>query len=99
MVAGGLIDETRTLLPRLGPQAREALGYKQIVAWIEAGAPPGSVEEVTERIKIETRRFAKSQRTWLRRLRTFSHAVWLKPAEQDLGEMAQIVVEQCLRPI
>lgn len=74
MVEAGLVEETRALLEdgRLGPQAREALGTKQIAAHLERAGGPGPADtlaEVVERIKIETRRFAKNQRTWLRRLR------------------------------
>lgn len=67
MVAQGLVEEARGLWEarRLGPQAREALGYKQLVAHFEGRC---SLDDAIEQIKIETRRFAKNQRTWLRRL-------------------------------
>lgn len=67
MIELGLVDEARRLWRggRLGPQAREALGYKQLVEHFEGRA---TLEEAVEQIKIETRRFAKNQRTWLRRL-------------------------------
>jgi len=69
MVERGLVEEARSLWQRglLAGQAGEALGYKQLVAHFEGAA---SLEDAIERIKIETRRFAKSQRTWLRRLST-----------------------------
>lgn len=67
MMDRGLMEETRGLwlAGRLGPQAREALGYKQLVEHLEGRS---SLDDAVERIKIETRRFAKNQRTWLRRL-------------------------------
>lgn len=67
MMEAGLLDEVRELWTnaRLGPQAREGLGYKQLIEHLEGEA---SLDEAVERIKIETRRFAKNQRTWLRRL-------------------------------
>jgi tRNA dimethylallyltransferase len=69
MMEQGLLDECARLLRegRLGVQAREALGYKQLIEHLEGR---GSLEEAVERIKIDTRRFAKQQRTWLRRIRT-----------------------------
>ena len=96
MMAAGFVDEVGGLLApgRLGPQAREALGYKQLAAWIEAGGSPGGLEETVERIKVETRRFAKSQRTWLRRLRPLPGSIWLKPSESTSPAMAQHVVDQ-----
>lgn len=82
MISRGLVDEVRSLhLPTappatsiFGPTAREALGYKQLIAHLDGHA---SLEDAIEEIKIETRRFAKNQRTWLRRLRTTPRSIWL----------------------
>lgn len=82
MVEEGLVHEVWALWSgaRLGRQAREGLGYKQLAEAFErlggalggSGAAPPSdhpaIEETLERVKIETRRFGKNQRTWLRRL-------------------------------
>jgi tRNA dimethylallyltransferase len=84
MFESGLVDEVRGWLEsdaarwddgiRL-PQSAHALGYKQVlemlyVALARGGEPmPSEVEACIERVKIETRRLAKNQRTWLRRLR------------------------------
>ncbi|TVQ30606.1 MAG: tRNA (adenosine(37)-N6)-dimethylallyltransferase MiaA [Phycisphaeraceae bacterium] len=67
MVEDGLVEEVRRLWSedRFGAQAREALGYKQLVAHFEGRC---GQDEAIEQIKIQTRRFAKNQRTWLRRL-------------------------------
>lgn len=67
MMEAGFLDEVRRLAPRLGPQAREALGYKQL---LEHLAGRSSLNDAVEQTKIQTRRFAKNQRTWLRRLGT-----------------------------
>lgn len=93
MVEAGLWEEVAGLLGsgRLGPQAREALGYKQIVEAIEGRQ---GRERAIERIKIETRRFAKNQRTWLRRLGAREGCLRLEMGgEQD---NARRVVEACL---
>lgn len=73
----GLEAEVRGLVEgeRLGPQAREALGYKQVLPYLARRA---SLDEVIERIKIDTRRFAKQQRTWLRRISTSTTAPVLR---------------------
>ncbi|TVQ61989.1 MAG: tRNA (adenosine(37)-N6)-dimethylallyltransferase MiaA [Phycisphaerales bacterium] len=106
MVEGGLVDETRRLLERdaLGPQARQALGTKQLLPVLEGldpGQPPSParLEDAIERIKIETRRFAKSQRTWLRRLRQTPGAVWIQAEIGDAEQWAQHVVNTCFKPI
>ena len=100
MIDAGFVEEVRGLVEsgRLGAQAREALGYKQLAAWLEAGGEPECLVEIVERIKIETRRFAKNQRTWLRRLRAIPGAIWLEPATASLAEMVQVVVNQALTP-
>ncbi len=96
MVEAGFVEEVRQLVAagRLGTQAREALGYKQLAAWLEAGAAPDHLDETIERIKIETRRFAKSQRTWLRRLGALPGSVWLNPAETGQADMVRVVVDR-----
>ncbi len=71
MMERGMLEETRSLRAQLGPTAREALGTKQLLAHLEGKYP---LEEAVERIKIETRRFAKNQRTWLKRLRVMPPA-------------------------
>jgi tRNA dimethylallyltransferase len=90
MMEAGLLEEVRRLhgAGRLGPQAREALGYKQLIAYLEGQM---SLEEAVERVKVETRRFAKNQRTWLRRLRTTPGSLWL-----DMGAMP---IEACPRAV
>ncbi len=78
-----LIDETRRLesLGLLGPQAREALGYKQV---LEHLAGRLTEDEAFERTKIETRRFGKQQRTWLKR---FTGVHWLDAAGRPASDL------------
>lgn len=96
MVEQGLIEEVRTLhtANRLGPQAREALGYKQLIEAIAAGGRKQDIEDAVERIKIETRRFAKNQRTWLKRFRVIPGAgvMWLDGASADQPTAIERVV-------
>lgn len=93
MVSDGLVDEVRGLLEgnRLGRQAREALGYKQIAEAIEAGGSAGAIDEAVERVKIETRRFAKNQRTWLKRFRMMEGSRWFEMPGVTAADMAQHV--------
>jgi tRNA dimethylallyltransferase len=74
MIASGLVHEVRGLLcePKaLSPQARQALGYAQIIDHLHGQS---DLAQAVEKIKILTRRFAKSQRTWFRR---FPDVTWL----------------------
>lgn len=71
-------------------QAREALGYKQLLAWLEGTDDKiSSLDAAFEKTKVGTRRFAKQQRTWLKR---FTRARWI-----DCDEAAsEAVAEQAL---
>ena len=75
-----LPDETLRLVEegRLQPghQAAEALGYKQILGALRPDRFPDfadpklqTLDDAYERTKILTRRFAKQQRTWIKRFR------------------------------
>jgi tRNA dimethylallyltransferase len=67
MMERGLLEEVRWLHARgeFGPQAIEALGYKQLVEHLRGRC---TLQEGVEAIKVQTRHFAKAQRTWLKRL-------------------------------
>ena len=43
----------------------QSLGYRELTAYLEA--PQGNLADAVERIKRDTRRFAKRQMTWFRR--------------------------------
>ncbi len=95
MMDVGLLDEVRTLWQsgRLGPQSEDALGYKQIVGHLREGIP---LNEAVEKVKIETRRFAKNQRTWIKRFRTMPGSIWIPMPHVSPEEAAQIIVQNTL---
>jgi len=71
MMAAGWADECRRLVadPRgVSTEAAQALGYRELLDWVEAGEDAGALGPVVERIKTATRRFARRQLTWLRRV-------------------------------
>ncbi len=94
MIEAGLVEEVRRLhgAGRLGRQAREALGYKQLIAAIEGRA---ALDDAIERIKIETRRFARKQRTWLKSFRHHPGSLWIDcsddPAQDIAGQVLAFV--------
>lgn len=84
MMDAGLVDEVRGLLAEsagLSEQARQALGYAQVMAYLQREM---SLEEAVEEIKIQTRRLAKHQRTWFRK---FPMARWVDAGADDSTEM------------
>jgi len=89
MVQQGLRDEVASLLEEpggLSDQAAQALGYAEIIQHLRGQC---SLAEAVERIKINTRRFAKHQRTWFRRWRNV-HWIDAEPdsTPEDLAEQA-----------
>ena len=88
----GLLNEVEGLKDSLGKQASEALGYKQLLAYFEGKS---TLEEAQERIKILTRRYAKQQRTWLKRFKILPSANFIDMDEKGI----QYAVEQALMHI
>ena len=80
MIEAGLVDEVKALLaePRpLSEQGRGAIGYAEIIEYINGRT---GLDEAVERIKINTRKFAKGQRTWFK---TFKEVQWLNAGAED----------------
>lgn len=63
----GLVGEVRGLLasgiPERAP-AMSSIGYRQLIPFLRGEA---SLDEATERIRVDTRRYVRHQETWLRR--------------------------------
>lgn len=91
MIDAGLVDEARAIFDRggFGDQSREAIGYKQLIAHFEGHC---TLDEAIERIKIDTRRFAKNQRTWLKRLRIRPNSIWIDAADRSTQDIADEVM-------
>ncbi len=67
MLEQGLLEEIRGLLARGVPRsctAMQAIGYKEFFPVLDGKE---SLETAVERVKRESRRYAKRQRTWFRR--------------------------------
>lgn len=64
MVGAGLVEEVRSLLPFRDCQALNTVGYKEIFDHLDGKI---SLDEAVEKIKLNTRHYAKRQITWWRR--------------------------------
>ncbi len=87
MVQSGLVEEVRALAARpagLSRTARQALGYREILAHVEDGAP---LADCLEEALRHTRQFARRQASWFRRDPRVSWAASNEEA-QDLVENA-----------
>jgi tRNA dimethylallyltransferase len=85
----GFLEEVNLLQGTLGKQASEALGYKQLLAHMRGEC---TLDEAKERVKILTRRYAKQQRTWLRRFQVLPSAHFIDMEDKGM----QYAVEQAL---
>ncbi len=88
MLEQGLIEEVKTILQnhRKFPTAMQALGYKEVVEYLEGKA---SKEEMCDKIKMETRRYAKRQMTWFRKNK---QTIWLN-GQADIQENIRKIIE------
>lgn len=80
MMQLGLLEEVKSLLAEdkpLSPQARSAIGYAEIIDHLEGKM---DLDKAVEKIKINTRRLAKAQRTWFK---TFHDVNWLDITEDQ----------------
>ena len=66
MIDQGLIDEVKNVVSKYDhfPTAMQGLGYKEVVEYLDGKS---SKEEMIDKIKQETRRYAKRQLTWFRK--------------------------------
>lgn len=88
MIEQGLIDEVKNIVTKYKeyPTAMQALGYKEIKEYLDGII---TKEEAIEKVKQETRRYAKRQLTWFRKNK---QTIWLD-AMQDKKENIKIILE------
>jgi len=77
MMENGLLDEVKSLLPYRDQNAMNTVGYKELIAYLDGKV---SLEEAIEKIKTNTRRYAKRQLTWFKRDETIR---WFEPDDLD----------------
>lgn len=85
MVKAGLFEEVRSILDRGVPDnctAMQAIGYKEAAMAIR-----GEISEnaALDRIKTESRRYAKRQLTWLRRKENIGWILWKSAPDFEYG--------------
>ena len=75
MIEQGLVQEVQDLLQQYEqfPTAMQGLGYKEVVEYLNGET---TYEEMIEKIKMETRRYAKRQITWFKKNK---QTIWIRP--------------------
>ena len=74
MLEKGLIEEVKQLYKKYGDELRtsvQGIGYKEVIDYLNGMY---SKEEMIEKIKMETRRYAKRQLTWFRKI---PNIIWI----------------------
>lgn len=88
MMEQGLEEEVRRLTAEtLSQTARQAIGYRQFFAYFAGEA---TLADTVETIKMESRRYAKRQLTWLRRDKTVE---WAFPDRQNSEQILNFCMD------
>lgn len=77
MIENGMVEEARLLLPYRSLNALNTVGYKELFRFFDG---EWTMEEAIERIKGNTRRYARKQLTWYKK---DNDIVWFDAAETD----------------
>ncbi len=85
MLSGGWPEEARSVLPYRHKNALNTVGYKELFAYFDKKL---TWEEAVEKIKTNTRRYAKRQLTWFRKDKEIH---WFSP--EDVEAILQFVKE------
>ncbi|MDO4381221.1 MAG: tRNA dimethylallyltransferase, partial [Clostridia bacterium] len=88
MLQKGLLEETKAFFENEHSQtAKQAIGYKELKPFLDGEI---SLEEATENLKRETRRYAKRQLSWFRRNEKIN---WLNIDEESEETLLQKSLE------
>ncbi len=92
MLEQGLIKEVEEIWKKYDhfPTAMQGLGYKEVVEFLEGKT---TKEEMIEKLKMETRRYAKRQMTWFRKNK---QTIWLA-GDAKVEDNIEIIVNHLER--
>ncbi len=88
MIDQGLIEEVKELYQKYGEKiltCAQAIGYKEVIDYFKGIY---TKEEMIEKIKMETRRYAKRQLTWFKKI---DNIVWLD-GTKSAEEMIEVIL-------
>lgn len=77
MMTDGLLEEARRLLPKRHLNALNTVGYKEMFTYLDG---IWTLDEAVERMKGNTRRYARKQLTWFR---NDLQVRWFVPSDKD----------------
>ena len=88
MRAGGLVEEVRRLLPRLGRTAALAVGYREIVEFLRGDLTEA---EAFAAIAANSKKLAKKQRTWFQRDPRVKWVPWVEDPEKRVERVLDVL--------
>ena len=96
MMEEGLVGEVESLYKRGllpdGSTARQAIGYKEIIEYLEGRC---SLESAAETIKLSSRRYAKRQLTWFRHTEG-AYTLYMDTEDGVMRPLSEVVAEAVL---
>ena len=88
MLENGLLDEARAMQGKCQKTCAQAIGHKELARYLNGEA---SLEECAQKLKQESRRYAKRQITWFKRRQG---AVFIS-MDKLKGSAAKTVIDKC----
>lgn len=90
MIENGLIDEVENIIEKYKefPTAMQAIGYKEIVMYLKGEL---TKQEAIEKIKQESRRYAKRQITWFKKIEDIKWIDGLKDKDENIKFIQDVI--------
>ncbi len=90
MIENGLIDEVENIIEKYKefPTAMQAIGYKEIVMYLKGEL---TKQEAIEKIKQESRRYAKRQITWFKKIKNIKWIDGLKDKDENIKFIQDVI--------
>lgn len=89
----GLIEEAKAALDKSASTSAQAIGHKELAPYFEGSI---TLEEALDKIKQETRRYAKRQLTWFRRNEKINWLFADETESEELIERAEALAKEFL---
>lgn len=90
MIENGLIDEVKNIIKKYKefPTAMQAIGYKEIIMYLKGEL---TEQEAIEKIKQESRRYAKRQITWFKKIENIKWIDGLKDKDENIKFIQDVI--------
>ncbi|GMT45821.1 MAG: tRNA dimethylallyltransferase 1 [bacterium] len=83
MLSNGWLEEARSALPFRHKNALNTVGYKELFAYLDGEL---TLEEAVDKIKTNTRRYAKRQLTWFKKDKEIH---WFSPEDEEIRQFVE----------